>query len=215
MIAELRDPTTYKPKIYKNAGKLKTKVNALGLRYFISDHLPKEYNETRCRINDLISENKKKPATNQFKMAARQGRLLIDEQVYEKIIHAPSPSELIKPNEELAKIADEIDMVKGKDNTTQSSKFIAYAAAVQDAQDVQAAYIKVRTKFADATHIVCAYRLQGSHTPTLQDYVDDGEFGAGRILLNVLKQEKLMNAVLFLIRHHGGKNIGPTRYDIF
>lgn len=215
LIVELRDPVTYKPKIDKNAGKLKSKSNAKGGRYFIADHLPEEYNENRRRISDLISENKKRQTAEQFKMSAKRGRLLIDEQPYEKIIHPPTPRELMKPDPDLYKVADEIDMVRGKDNTTHGSKFITYAAAVHDTRDVQAAYLKVRMKFADATHVVCAYRLTGVHTPTLQDYVDDGEFGAGRIILNVLKEERLMNIVIFMIRYHGGRNLGPMRFDIF
>lgn len=215
LIVELRDPTTYKPKIYKNASKLKGKRNSKGGMYFISDHLPEEYNEFRRRINDLISENKKKPTHEQFKMSAKRGRLLIDEQTYEKAVHAPAPAELMRPDEKLYKLTEEIDMVRGKDDTIKKSKFIAYAAAVHDTNDVQAAYIKVRMKFADATHVVCVYRLQGAHSPTLQDYIDDGEFGAGRVILNVLKEEKLMNIVIFLIRYHGGTNLGSVQFDKF
>lgn len=215
MIAELRDPATFKPRIYKNAGKLKNKFNAKGGRYFISDHLPEEYNEARRRVNDIIADNKKKLTAEQLKMSAKKGRLFIEEKMYEKVIHAPTPSELMKPDEKLYKLAEEIDMVRGKDDTTKNSKFIAYAAAVHDTTDVQAAYIKVRMKFADATHVVCAFRLRGSHTPTLQDYVDDGEFGAGRVMLNVLKEEKLMNIVIFLIRYHGGTNLRVLRFDKF
>lgn len=215
LIVELRDPVNYKPKIYQNAGKLKGKTNSNGGKYFISDHLPEEYNENRRRINDLITDNKKKKGTEQRNMIAKKGRLFIEEQLYQKAIHPPTPEELMKPNQQMSKLADEIDMVRAKDITEQKSKFIAYAAAVHDLRDVQAAYIKVRTKFADATHVVCAFRVNGDHTATHQDYVDDGEYGAGRVLLGALKQEKLMNIVLFMIRYHGGKNLGSIRFDIF
>lgn len=215
LIVELRDPSNAKPKIYKNAGKLKNKRNETGGRFFISDHLPENYNEDRRRLNDLISENKKKDTAEQLKMSAKKGRLLIDDQPYQKAIHSPSVKEVMKPDAAMRELADEIDMVKGKDKTTDGSTFVSYVAAVQDHKDIQAAYCKVRTKFADATHVVCAYRLAGSNFPSLQDYNDDGEYGAGRIILNVLKEEKLMNVVLFMIRYHGGRNLGPARFDIF
>lgn len=214
LIVELRDPITYKPKIYNRAGKLKNKVNSAGGRFFITDHLPEEYNETRRRVNDLIVENKKWSTAEQLNMTAKRGHLYIDEQLYEKAIRSPTPTDLMKPDEKLAQLADEIDMVRGKDNYTGKSKFIAYAAAVQDLQDVQAAYIKVCTKYAEATHVVTAYRVNGA-SATCQDYVDDGEFGAGRVILNILKEQKLMNAVIFMIRYHGGKNLGPVRFNIF
>lgn len=215
MIVELRDPITHKAKIYKNAGKLKDKTNEHGNRFFISDHLPEEYNEQRRRTNDLIAENKKRETTKQFSMNARRGRLIIDEQVYEKAIHPPIPKEIMQPDQKSRELADEIDMVKGEENYTSKSKFLAYAAAVQDHNDIQAAYIKVRMKFADATHVVCAYRLAGDKSYKLQDYVDDGEFGAGRTILNLFKEEKLMNIVIFMVRYHGGQNLGQARFEIF
>lgn len=63
--------------------------------------------------------------------------------------------------------------------------------------------------------MVCAYRLPGQNTPNLQDFADDGEFGAGRVILQVLKEEKLMNVVIFMIRHYGGIQLGPSRFDMF
>lgn len=148
-------------------------------------------------------------------MSAKRGRLFVEEKLYEKAIHPPTPQEIMKPDDSLRKLADEIDMVRGKDNNTSQSKFIAYAAAVQDLQDIQAAYTKVRIKYADATHVVCAYRLNGKEVHNMQDYADDGEFGAGRTILNLLKSERIMNVVVFLIRYYGGKNLGPIRFDIF
>lgn len=147
-------------------------------------------------------------------MAIRRGRLLIDEKPYTKEIVAPGPAEIFKPSEKMWDLASEIDMIKGKEETISKSFFIAYAAAVHDQDDIRAAYLKVRTKFADATHVVCAYRLPGKNTHNMQDYVDDGEIGAGRVVLNVLKEERLMNIVVFMIRKYGGQHLGPSRFDI-
>lgn len=105
-------------------------------------------------------------------------------------------------------------MTKGDDETQSGSKFIAYAAAVQDLDDIKAAYLRVKTKFASASHVVCVYRLPGKETPNLQDYSDDGEIGAGRVVLNLLREESLMNIVVFMIRFHGGQNLGPVRFDL-
>lgn len=214
MIVELRDPLTYKARIYQNVGKLKYKRNSDGGRYFVADRLPEEYNEDRRRINDLISENKKKPDTEKLTMSAKKGRLLIDDKVYKKAVHPPSSADILKPTDEILKLADEIDLVKGGEESLNFSHFVAYAGAVQDVADVQAAYTKVRRKFSDSSHVVCAYRMPGKNSPNLQDYVDDGEFGAGRVMLNLLKEEKLMNVVIFMIRQFGGQHLGPQRFDL-
>lgn len=213
IIVELRDPINQKGKIYNHVGKLKGKFNKDGGRYFVSDHLPEEYNENRRRINELVAENKKKPNNEKLNMTVKKGRLLIEEQPYAKAIIPPKPADIFKPDEKLWELADEIDMVKGKDESLAKSKFIAYAGAVQDLKDVQAAYLKVKTKFAYASHVVCAFRLPGKETPRLQDFADDGEIGAGRVILNMLKEEKLMNVVVFMIRQYGGQHLGPTRFE--
>lgn len=49
----------------------------------------------------------------------------------------------------------------------------------------------------------------------MQDYVDDGEIAAGRALLSVLKEEKVMNVVVFLVRYYGGQHLGAARFDLF
>lgn len=213
LIVELRDPYTYKSRIYSHVANLKGKKNADGARYFVSDHLPDAYNEDRRRINDLISENKKKAGDEKLSLSAKRGRLLIDDKPYKKAIYTPGPAHIFKPDPKLRQLADEIHMVKGDEETLNESHFVAYAAAVQDLEDIQAAYTKVKIKFASASHVVSAFCLPGKQAPTLQDYTDDGEFGAGRTILNLLKEEKLMNIVVFMIRFHGGQNLGPIRFE--
>lgn len=140
---------------------------------------------------------------------------MIDGKQYEKQVSAPKPADIFYPDEKQMDLADEIDMVRGKDEELYKSTFVAYAVAVQDHQDITAAYTKVRMKFAQASHVVCAYRLQGESTPNMQDYVDDGEYGAGRAILSILKEEKLMNVVVFMIRQYGGQNLGSARFELF
>lgn len=215
LIVELRDPITHKGKIYSKVSKLKGKANSKGGRFFISDHLPEELNENRRRTNELFSENKKKNEKEKLKMSISKGRLLIEDKPYTKAISPPKPNDIFNPSDNLLDLADEIDMVKGKEEKEGKCQFVAYAAVVKDHEDIKAAYTKVRMKYAYATHVVCAYRLQGKHTPNLQDYSDDGEFGAGRTILSELKTKQISNIVVFMIRIFGGKHLGPKRYNIF
>lgn len=215
LLVELRDPLTYKPRIYANVSNLKGQRNSQGGMFFVSDHLPDEYNEIRRRSNEIFSENKKKDHSVKANMSVKRGRLLIDNKPYEKAVRPPGPKDIFRPDDAQMDLADEIDMVKGKPEAHARSTFVAYATAVKDYEDIQAAYTKVRTKFADATHVVCSWRLPGNDSHNLQDFVDDGEYGAGRAVLGVMKEECIMNAVIFMIRHHGGQNIGAIRYEIF
>lgn len=215
LIVELRDPQTFKRKLFASATKLKGKKNQNGKPYFLADHLPEVMHENRRRINEIVAENKKKPADKQFNMELKRGVLSIDGVQYEKEIETPTALDLLKPSEEVRKLACEIDLVRGTTKTRNKSKFCAFAAAVSNFKDIQAAYLKVKMKFADATHVACVYRLPGNETFILQDYVDDSEYGAGRTLLRVLKDEQYLNMAIFMVRYYGGKHIGTARFDIF
>lgn len=128
---------------------------------------------------------------------------------------APSAKDILFPSEEQFQRAKDIQIIKGEEDTRGQSRFASFIAAVENFQDVSAAYLKLRMKYADASHVVCAYRLPGANTPVNQDYIDDQEFGCGRTMLKALKERKLLNVAVFMVRYFGGKHIGPQRYDIF
>lgn len=214
LLVELRH-TEDKRKLFAKASKLKGKVNSKGGLYFLADHLPEELNENRRRINELVAENRKKPTGYQLEMNISRGRLNINDQQYEKAILPPTTREIIESDDKLFDKADELDIVKGEKAEQGKSRFVSYAVAVEDFNEIKAAYLKLRTKFSDATHVACAYRLPGANTPNNQDYIDDGEFGCGRTMLKVLKDKKHYNVATFMVRYYGGKHLGLTRYDIF
>lgn len=214
LLVEVRN-VDFKQRLFANATKLKGKVNENGKPYFISDHLPEEKNEERKRINELYSENKKKPTSHKLEMNISRGRLIINEEKYEKAVQAPAAKDLLKPDERLFDLAGELDIVKGGSDIKSESKFTAYAVAVENFDNIRAALLKMRMKFADATHVSCAFRLPGANTPINQDYIDDGEFGCGRTMLKVLRDQQYMNMAVFMVRYYGGTHLGVSRYDIF
>lgn len=214
LLVELRHAED-KKKLFAKATKLKGKMNEKGGSYFLTDHLPEEMNEERRRTNELIAENRRKPTSHQLNMSISRGKLTINEEQYTKQISPPTAREILEPDEKLFDKADELDIIKGGKVDREKSRFVSYAVAVQDFEDIKAAHLKIRTKFPDATHISCAYRLPGANTPYNQDYVDDGEFGCGRTMLKVLKELRNMNIAVFMVRYFGGKHLGVARYDIF
>lgn len=162
-----------------------------------------------------MAENRKKDSSHKLDMSIARGKLVINEEVYEKSVKAPTARDILRPNKEVIKNARTIEIVKGGEESKQKSHFGSFAAAVQSFEDVQAAYLKMKMKYADATHVSCAFRLPGANTPFNQDYIDDGEYGCGRAMLKVLKQAKIMNVAMFLVRYYGGKHLGVTRFTVF
>ena len=65
---------------------------------------------------------------------------------------------------------------------------------------------------ARATHNIYAYRLKTEHG-VIEHYADDGEHGAGRRLLDLLKGKDVVNQLICVTRWSGGQHLGPARFD--
>lgn len=75
--------------------------------------------------------------------------------------------------------------------------------------DVHAAlkHLCKNKKFAKATHNTWAAILDDSPTKN-----DDGESGAGMVILRMLEREQLQNHLIVVTRWYGGKHLGGDRF---
>ena len=67
-------------------------------------------------------------------------------------------------------------------------------------------------RVARATHNIYAYCIKHEDSAT-EHYEDDGEYRAGRILLNLLKENELENAFVCVSRWYGGVHLGKARFN--
>ena len=67
--------------------------------------------------------------------------------------------------------------------------------------------LKTRKKFAKATHN--SWGLLTDRGP-IKD--DDGESGAGMVILRMLERENLRNTIVVVTRWYGGKHLGGDRF---
>ena len=89
------------------------------------------------------------------------------------------------------------------------SKYAVSGGPVTTAQEAKA-FIKqlCRTKkFAKATHN--SWAMIGEQGPLKND---DGESGAGMIILQMLEREQLKNHLIVVTRWYGGKHLGGDRF---
>ena len=77
---------------------------------------------------------------------------------------------------------------------------------------VNKAYQKLRIKYADATHISCAYHLQNPDGPTDQEAIDDGDYGIGRTILKSLKAKDCYELAVFVVRYYGNVHLGEMTF---
>ena len=94
------------------------------------------------------------------------------------------------------------------------SDYASFVQKVKTTEDVKKGYYKLRIRFGDATHISCTYRLADPCGPYRQEGIDDNEIGAGRTILNTLKQKALSDICVYIVRWYGGVQLGPRCFQI-
>lgn len=93
--------------------------------------------------------------------------------------------------------------------TDRGSKYAVSGGPVGSADDAKA-FIKTllrRKKFAKATHNTWAVLLPDGPLKN-----DDGEAGAGMVILRMLEREGLRDHVVVVTRWYGGKHLGGDRF---
>ncbi|RBW58947.1 YigZ family protein [Ruegeria sp. A3M17] len=93
--------------------------------------------------------------------------------------------------------------------TDRGSKYAVSGSAVQTREDVDAVLqdLKSDKAYAKATHNTWAAIL-----PTGALKADDGESGAGMVILRMLERAGLEGHVIIVTRWYGGKKLGGDRF---
>lgn len=93
--------------------------------------------------------------------------------------------------------------------TDRGSKYAVSGASVSSREDVDAVLdrLKQDRSYAKATHNTWAAQL-----PTGGLKADDGESGAGMVILRMMERENLRDHVIIVTRWYGGKKLGGDRF---
>lgn len=97
--------------------------------------------------------------------------------------------------------------------TDRGSKYAVSGGPVHDRDGIDAflAQLKRAKKFARATHNSWAALVEQDGRRTgLKN--DDGETGAGAVILRMIEREGLANHVIVVTRWYGGVNLGGDRF---
>mgnify|MGYP001240790420 CR=1 FL=1 len=96
-----------------------------------------------------------------------------------------------------------------------NSKFYSFVFGVSSNNEVRKHLNELKKKYSNASHICYAYRLFDGFT--LLDDINISEYSndageprgsAGPPILKILKRQKVINAVIFVVRYFGGKKLG-------
>lgn len=90
----------------------------------------------------------------------------------------------------------------------EKSRFLTYSAHVEGEEEARAFVAKIRSMHTLATH--CCYAFVADKLGNLQRFSDDGEpqGTAGVPILEVLKNKKLFETAVVVVRYFGGVKLG-------
>ena len=210
---KLSDPG-HKGLLFKYVSNIQNKVNEKEQKFTLGDQVTGERADTQRWHRDTRKQNKKLTMAEKLKISVKKGNLFINNERFEMQVQCPRRSEFINvPLQRLEKYNHcmTTKLTEGEAIQVDDSKFIGYSAEILEIQDVVELYETLRFHHLDAKHIVCAYRLPGRQFPQLQAYKDDGETGAGRRLLYLMRDADIMNRVIFVVRYYK-HHIGAKRF---
>ena len=200
--------------IFKNASKLKGLENPYGKKYLIREYTTEKKRDQQVRNHDLVMENRRLPISHKLELAYDKGQLLLNGERIGNAINTPQVKDALLLKKEDEAELDAIPIHSTPKQIHNGSIFQAFAIQAKDFDKIQMAYVALNNQHLSASHLACAYRVFGSSFPHLQNYVDGGEYGAGRKMLQVLKDLKVWNIAVYIVRYHNGPNLGPQRFEI-
>ncbi|XP_062592440.1 uncharacterized protein LOC134253871 [Saccostrea cucullata] len=126
----------------------------------------------------------------------------------EKVGSLPTADEVISSD------AVKITVNPGKSIEDNGNRFMAHSTQVDSYKQIKRSLVEIMRieTVPSASHNVYAYRFTSSDGIIHEGSNDDGEHGAGRLLLKMLAENEVNNVLVVVSRWHGN-NIGPRRFS--
>ena len=204
--------TSDKGIIFSHTHNLKPKDENSRRRFYIDDDRDAESKDQREFYRDLAKENSNKLKEDQKLVRLNRGKILINNKEFSHSHRIPKKSELLKINGVELEDILAVKLIEGGEHMEEGSKFIGFAQKAKSMVDVNKGLKKLVIKYADATHISCAYRF--GNELEQQGYENGGEIGQGRNILSVLRTKDMENICVYVVRYYGRKHLGKRRFEI-
>ena len=192
-----------KEKIMKKIPKLKAK----NVPIRISNQYPEEIREKRKRLYDLQNSYKEKNIPTTIK----GDKLIFNNSgsVYREKIARPKACDILENFNDKS----QTEIYQGKQIEDNGNRFSSHACSVSSVKQVNQGLREIlrMPKVSSATHNVYAYIFTNADGVIHEGSDDDGEHGAGRALLQELKDHNVSNCVVVVSRWFSSK-IGARRF---
>lgn len=175
-------------------------------RIKIHEQYPQEINTRR---------NKLWPQYIEARRANKEAKFVMDKLIIDKKVIMPPKDKISDINLNVTKRSLDLSSKHTAVSTSGNSHFQGHAVPISSTDDIIPAIRALcqDQRVAGSTHIVYAYRI-GNEQKNVWNYEDDGEWGAGKEVMNVLHNADCFGHLVAVTRWHGGKNLGPDRFQM-
>ena len=174
-------------------------------KFGINEQLPRELEERKKRLLPKFREAR----SNQ-----RNPKWSLDKLIIDNKTTRVERDKIRDINTNTTEVASSMKIKSAPPMNHNKTSYQGHTTSISSQDDIvpalHAMYADCRV--ARATHNTYAYRLQsGGHVT--EHYEDDGDYGAGRHLLNLLKEKDITNRIVCVSSWSGGTYLGRARYE--
>ena len=201
----------------KRSRPIVAKLNPFEGKGIVMAHIKNLDKNKKFGINDQLPrelEERKKQLLPKFKEAKRQDRKpkwSVDKLVVGKNVTQVRKDHVKDINVDTTEAATQIRVNHAPPKTYRNSTFRGHNVPVQTQDDIIPALHAIE-RVSRATHNIYAYRLQ-TGSGVVEHFEDDGEWGAGRVLLKLLRDNDITGKLVCVTRWYGGEHLGRARFD--
>ena len=174
-------------------------------KFGVNEQLPRELEERKKQLLPKYKEARKEQKKPKWSL----DKLVVDNKVTEV-----KRDHIKDINVNTTEVAAGMDVRHTPPMTHNNSSFQGHSTVIQSQDDIIPALhaMYADSRVARASHNMYAYRIQAGST-VIEHYEDDREWGAGRQLLKLLKDNNITNKIVCVSRWQGGSNLGRARFD--
>ena len=175
-----------KKAVSEKAINLKGIKNSKNKYYGVFNMLVDEQLETDIRKRQIVRSNNDLPVAQKHKVFLKKGVLTVDDGTYKPKYEKLTTSDLLEMQPEDWARCNVVKVTELQTVQKEGNKFLTQAASITSLDDVRRIYKHMKIKYANAAHVMMAYRLPGTNKAYDEDYYDDGEHGGGRRIFKTI-----------------------------
>ena len=206
--------------VLKNTWKLKNAKDEIdGYGFYIHVNIPEAQRAVRDKwapaVSKIKADNAKLPRDQQKSVKFTGTNFFIDKKLIQEKFSPPSPQDLVTVSIATEQMINSIQFLSSAEHSESGSTFSAFGAVIHSLDLITPAYIKIRRDIVSAAdNIFMAYRILRLDGRIQQGSADDGECYGDLEIRDILKEQKVVNVIVFVSRHYQGVHIGKARFRL-